>query len=95
VWEYAKVSLAILPFCFTTYSYIPSNLMASFHSSHNSNFRDFCQYIFPMSLFQHGSEYLFFDMLEKKKKGLTDALGEGWRLVTLIFGKSVGVKLSF
>ena len=32
----------------------------------------------------------FFDMLEKKK-GVTDALGEGWKLVTSNFWKSVGV----
>jgi len=32
----------------------------------------------------------FFDMLDKKK-GVTDALGEGWRLVTSNFWKSVGV----
>lgn len=32
----------------------------------------------------------FFDMLEKKK-GVTDALGEGWRLVSNNFWKSVGV----
>lgn len=32
----------------------------------------------------------FFDMLEKKK-GVTEALGEGWKLVTSNFWKSVGV----
>ena len=32
----------------------------------------------------------FFDMLDKKK-GVTEALGEGWRLVTSNFWKSVGV----
>ncbi|MDP5061592.1 MAG: hypothetical protein NWP64_06700 [Maribacter sp.] len=32
----------------------------------------------------------FFDMLEKKK-GVTEALGEGWKLVTTNFWKSVGV----
>tara|TARA_R110002051_G_scaffold5108_3_gene27358 strand:+ start:906 stop:1850 length:945 start_codon:yes stop_codon:yes gene_type:complete len=32
----------------------------------------------------------FFDMLQNKK-GVTDALGEGWRLVTASFWKSVGV----
>lgn len=32
----------------------------------------------------------FFDMLQKKK-GVTEALGEGWKLVTTNFWKSVGV----
>ncbi|TDS14427.1 hypothetical protein DFQ03_2514 [Maribacter caenipelagi] len=32
----------------------------------------------------------FFDMLQKKK-GVTEALGEGWKLVTANFWKSVGV----
>lgn len=32
----------------------------------------------------------FFDMLQKKK-GVTEALGEGWKLVTTSFWKSVGV----
>lgn len=49
----------------------------------------FIQYIFQFFI----SAWIgvsFFDMLSKKK-GVTEALGEGWRLVTSNFWKSVGV----
>jgi hypothetical protein len=90
VWEYAKSQFGnITLFVLLLIPIYLVILMASFILAIIPILGIFAQYIFQFFI----SAWIgvsFFDMLEKKK-GITDALGEGWRLVTANFWKSVGV----
>jgi hypothetical protein len=90
VWEFAKNQFSkITLFVLLLIPIYLVILIASFILAIIPILGIFAQYIFQFFI----SAWIgvsFFDMLEKKK-GISDALGEGWRLVTANFWKSVGV----
>ena len=90
VWEFAKSQFSkIILFVLLLIPIYIVILIASFILAIIPILGIFVQYIFQFFI----SAWIgvsFFDMLEKKK-GISDAFGEGWRLVTGNFWKSVGV----
>jgi hypothetical protein len=90
VWEFAKSQFSkIILFVLLLIPIYIVIIIASFILAIIPILGIFVQYIFQFFI----SAWIgvsFFDMLEKKK-GISDALGEGWRLVTANFWKSVGV----